>query len=194
MKMQPRDGAAADPEHTWCLADDDGESVLFYSLAGASITLLRALSRNSYTGLWFDPRTGATRPLEAPVSGAAGTVIRKPTAEPWLCCCQRRAALVLRRRFRRQIAVDVAVKENRKTTLLTRRNRGDASRSSISGIKRLAAQKTSVKQARLIRAPAVRAFRIASIVTRSRELPYATVSLGWGKSSGQCAAEVYPGG
>ena len=70
MKMQPRDGAAADPEYTWCLADDDGESVLFYSLAGASITLLRALSRNSYTGLCFDLRTGATRPLEAPVSGA----------------------------------------------------------------------------------------------------------------------------
>ena len=84
MNMQPRDGAAADPEQTWCLADDGGESVLFYSLAGASITLLRTLSRNSYTGLWFDPRTGATRPLEAPVSGEAGAVIRKPTAEPWL--------------------------------------------------------------------------------------------------------------
>src|ERR1039458_9082931 len=50
MKMQPRDGAAADPEQTWCLADDGGESVLFYSLAGASITLARTLSRNSYTG------------------------------------------------------------------------------------------------------------------------------------------------
>jgi hypothetical protein len=84
MKMQPRDGAAADPEQTWCLADNHGESVLFYSLAGASITLLRALSRSSYTGLWFDPRTGATRPLEAPVSGEAGAVIRKPTPEPWL--------------------------------------------------------------------------------------------------------------
>jgi hypothetical protein len=84
MKMQPRDGAAADPEQTWCLADDRGESVLFYSLAGPSITLLHALSPSSYTGLWFDPRTGATRPLEAPVSGQAGAVIQKPTAEPWL--------------------------------------------------------------------------------------------------------------
>jgi hypothetical protein len=84
MKMQPRDGAAADPEQTWCLADDRNELVLFYSLAGDSITLLRTLSRNSYTGLWFDPRTGATRPLEAPASGEAGVVIRKPTAEPWL--------------------------------------------------------------------------------------------------------------
>jgi hypothetical protein len=84
MKMQPRDGAAAAPEQNWCLADDRGESVLFYSLAGASIRLLRTLSRNSYTGLWFDPRTGATRPLAAPVSGQAGAVIRKPTPEPWL--------------------------------------------------------------------------------------------------------------
>jgi hypothetical protein len=84
MKMQPRDGAAADPEQTWCLADDGSDSVLFYSLAGPSITLLRRLSRNSYTGLWFDPRTGSTRALEAPVSGAAGAVIQKPTAEPWL--------------------------------------------------------------------------------------------------------------
>jgi hypothetical protein len=84
MNMQPRDGVAADPQQTWCLADSGGASVLFYSLAGASITLLRTLSQSAYTGLWFDPRTGATRPLEAPVSGAAGTVIRKPTAEPWL--------------------------------------------------------------------------------------------------------------
>ena len=84
MKMQPRDGVAADPEHTWCLADDGSQSVLFYSLAGASITLQRTLSQNTYTGLWFDPRTGATRPLETPVSGEAGAVIRKPTAEPWL--------------------------------------------------------------------------------------------------------------
>ena len=83
-RMQPRDGAAADPEQTWCLADERGESVLFYSLAGPSITLTRTISRNGYTGLWFDPRTGATRPLEAPVSGEAGTVIGKPTAEPWL--------------------------------------------------------------------------------------------------------------
>ena len=74
---------AADPEQTWCLADDGGDSVLLYSLAGPSIRLLRALTRSSYTGLWFDPRTGNTRPLEA-VSAKAGAVIQKPTAEPWL--------------------------------------------------------------------------------------------------------------
>jgi hypothetical protein len=84
MKMQPRDGAAADPAQTWCLADDGSQSVLFYSLAGASITLARTLSRNAYTGLWFDPRKGNTWSWEAPVSGKAGNVIRKPTEEPWL--------------------------------------------------------------------------------------------------------------
>ena len=81
MKMNPRDGVVADPEQTWCLADDRYESVLLYSLAGPSISLLHTLPRNGYTGLWFDPRTGNTKPFEAPVSG---TVIRKPTADPWL--------------------------------------------------------------------------------------------------------------
>jgi hypothetical protein len=84
MEMQPRDGAAADPEQSWCLADDRSESVLLYSLAGPSVTLLQALPRNAYTGLWFDPRTGATRRVESHISGGAGAVIRKPTAEPWL--------------------------------------------------------------------------------------------------------------
>ena len=79
MKMQPPDGAAAGPQQTWCLADDHSDSVLFYSLAGLSITLLDALPRNSYTGLWFDPRKGNTRSLEAPVLGKACAVIRKPT-------------------------------------------------------------------------------------------------------------------
>ena len=84
MNMQPRDGVAADPEQTWCLADDRRESVLLYSLGGSAIALLRALPGKVYTGLWFDPRTGNTRLLEAPVSATAGAAIQKPTAEPWL--------------------------------------------------------------------------------------------------------------
>jgi hypothetical protein len=84
MNMQPRDGAAADPEQTWCLADDHSESVLLYSLAGSSITLLQALPGSSYTGLWFDPRTGSTRPMDAPVVAKASAIIQKPTPEPWL--------------------------------------------------------------------------------------------------------------
>jgi hypothetical protein len=58
--------------------------VLLYSLGGSAIALLRALPRKVYTGLWFDPRTGNTRLLEAPVSATAGAAIQKPTAEPWL--------------------------------------------------------------------------------------------------------------
>jgi hypothetical protein len=84
MNMKPRDGVAADPQQTWCLADDGGDTVLVYSLAGGSIRLLEALRGNRYTGLWFDPRTGGTRPLDAPVPGQAGTVVGKPSAEPWL--------------------------------------------------------------------------------------------------------------
>jgi len=66
MKMQPRDGVAADSEQTWCLADDGSQSVLFYSLAGASIKLLRTLAQNSYRGC------GSTRAREHAASGNAG--------------------------------------------------------------------------------------------------------------------------
>ena len=82
MNMQPSDGVAADPQQIWCLADDRGASVLLYSLTGQTITLLRALPQNVYTGLWFDPRSGNTRPLEGAVSTAAGAAIQKPTSEP----------------------------------------------------------------------------------------------------------------
>jgi hypothetical protein len=80
MTMQPRDGVTAHPEEAWCLADERSQSVLLYSVAGDSIALAKPLPGARYTGLWFDPRTGATRPLE----GAVGTSIRKPTAEAWL--------------------------------------------------------------------------------------------------------------
>jgi hypothetical protein len=84
MDMKPREGVAAAPEQTWCLADDHNATVLLYSLSGPTITLLRELSQNPYTGLWFDPRTGDTRPLQMPVAATAGATIEKPTAEPWL--------------------------------------------------------------------------------------------------------------
>jgi hypothetical protein len=84
MKMNPREGVVADPNQNWCLADDAGEAVLIYSLAGPSIRLLRTLSPSSYDGLWFNPRTGKAQPVEGAISGQAGSVIQKPTAEPWL--------------------------------------------------------------------------------------------------------------
>ena len=82
MKMQPRDGIAADPQRTWCLADDQNDVVLLYSLSGPSITLSRRLARAAYSGLWFDPQSGNTRPLESPA--AMGEAISKPDANPWL--------------------------------------------------------------------------------------------------------------
>jgi hypothetical protein len=84
MDMKPRDGVAAGPEQTWCLADDRNATVLLYSLAGPTITLLHELLQNSYTGLWFDPRSGDTRPLQMTLSATAGAAIEKPTAEPWM--------------------------------------------------------------------------------------------------------------
>jgi hypothetical protein len=84
MKMEPRDGAADDPENNWCLADARDQSVLLYSLTGASIRLSKALSQTSYHAIWFDPRTGAVKTAEQPVHAKAGDVITKPSAEAWL--------------------------------------------------------------------------------------------------------------
>ncbi|MET0646633.1 MAG: DUF6298 domain-containing protein [Pyrinomonadaceae bacterium] len=84
MQMSPLDGLLEDPSNNWCLADADGRAVLVYTLAGASVTLARALPRAAYAGLWFDPRTGDTRPLDAPRSWDEGTVINKPSGEDWL--------------------------------------------------------------------------------------------------------------
>jgi hypothetical protein len=84
MNLQPRDGVAADPEQTWCLADEPGGLVLLYSLAGPSIAIARTLSQNNYSGLWFDPRSSGTHLLGESVSLRAGTVIEKPNKEPWL--------------------------------------------------------------------------------------------------------------
>ena len=83
MNMQPRDGVAADADRTWCLSDDAAATVLLYSLSGVSVKLEKALGQGGYAGLWFDPRTGKTQAAGS-VSGVAGTVLAKPTAEPWL--------------------------------------------------------------------------------------------------------------
>ena len=80
MNLQPRDGVAADAEQTWCLADDRRATLLLYSMSGPAIRLLQALPQDAYAGLWFDPRTGDTRPMAA----AAGVTVQKPTAEAWL--------------------------------------------------------------------------------------------------------------
>ncbi|HEX8148450.1 MAG TPA: DUF6298 domain-containing protein [Pyrinomonadaceae bacterium] len=90
MKMSPLDGLLEDAANNWCLADTRGDAVLVYALAGSSFKLARALPRAAYAGLWFDPRTGDTRPLEAPPSWGKGTAIRKPTGEDWLLLLTRK--------------------------------------------------------------------------------------------------------
>ncbi|HEX7316360.1 MAG TPA: DUF6298 domain-containing protein [Pyrinomonadaceae bacterium] len=84
MRMSPRDGLLEDAANNWCLADARGDSVLVYTLAGASFTLARALPRQTYVGLWFDPRTGRTSPLDATHSWDKGTTVSKPSGEDWL--------------------------------------------------------------------------------------------------------------
>jgi hypothetical protein len=85
MKMSPLDGLLEDAAHNWCLADARSETLLVYTLAGASLKLARELPGGGvYMGLWFDPRTGAMRPLDEPRSWGKGTVIEKPSSEDWL--------------------------------------------------------------------------------------------------------------
>jgi hypothetical protein len=83
-RMSPLDGLLEEAAHNWCLADARGDAVLVYTLAGPSVTLARALPRRTYSGLWFDPRTGETRPLDAPPSWGKGTIINKPSGQDWL--------------------------------------------------------------------------------------------------------------
>jgi hypothetical protein len=84
MNMEPRDGAAADADNNWCLADFKDQSVLFYSLSGPSIRLSKALLQSRYQALWFDPRTGTVKNADAPINGRAGDAIMKPSVETWL--------------------------------------------------------------------------------------------------------------
>jgi Family of unknown function (DUF6298) len=61
MKMSPKDGWVAAPEHTWVLAGGSADPVLIYSLSGSDITLKNALPAKAYKAMWFDPRTGSTQ-------------------------------------------------------------------------------------------------------------------------------------
>ena len=83
MKMSPKDGWVAAPEHTWVLAGDADAPVLIYSLSGADITLTSALPAKSYKAMWFDPRSGIAQDANSP-STAAQTVLAKPDAQDWL--------------------------------------------------------------------------------------------------------------
>lgn len=84
MRMSPLDGLLEDAANNWCLSDARNDVVLVYSLAGSTFKLARSLPHGAYSGLWFDPRTGDTRPLDAPRSWSKGTTISKPSGEDWL--------------------------------------------------------------------------------------------------------------
>jgi hypothetical protein len=83
MKMKPRDGVVADPEHNWVLASKTTDTALIYSRAGAAITLTAPLAHATYTGIWFDPSSGQTRDASG-ISGKSGTKITKPDDKGWL--------------------------------------------------------------------------------------------------------------
>ncbi len=83
MKMSPKDGWVASPEHTWVLAGGTTEPVLIYSLSGTDITLAAPLPAQSYKAMWFDPRTGAGQDT-ALASTAALTTFTKPDTNDWL--------------------------------------------------------------------------------------------------------------
>jgi hypothetical protein len=83
MKMSPKDGWVATPEHTWVLAGGAGEPVVIYSLSGADITLAKELPAKEYKAMWLDPRTGDAQDAKI-VAGAAQSVLAKPDAREWL--------------------------------------------------------------------------------------------------------------
>jgi hypothetical protein len=83
MKMSPKDGWVAAPEHSWVLAGGSADPVLIYSLSGSDITLKNALPAKAYKAMWFDPRTGSTQDTKI-AADAAQAVLTKPDAREWL--------------------------------------------------------------------------------------------------------------
>jgi hypothetical protein len=83
MKMSPKDGWVAAPEHTWVLAGGAEDPVLIYSLSGTDITLASALPVKEYKAMWFDPRTGTAQDAKT-LSATAQSVLAKPDAREWL--------------------------------------------------------------------------------------------------------------
>jgi hypothetical protein len=85
MRLSPRDDLLVYTADNWCLSDARGDTVLIYSLAlDRTITVARSFTHRTYAGIWFNPRTGDTRPLGPTPPWDVGTVIDKPTGEDWL--------------------------------------------------------------------------------------------------------------
>lgn len=88
MKLSPRDNWLTEPDRNWCLADAEGKTILFYSLAGTQMTLVKKLSASLYTTIWFNPREGLCQSAELPQSWNTGDSVIKPTPEEWLLLLQ----------------------------------------------------------------------------------------------------------
>lgn len=83
MKMAPRDDLLADAANTWSLCDDACRNILIYSLHGDSIAVIKPLKK-TYSGLWFNPRTGETLAHGSSISLLKAATITKPTNADWL--------------------------------------------------------------------------------------------------------------
>jgi hypothetical protein len=81
MLIEPRDGAAEDPENNWCLADGKDRSVLYYSLKGPSIRLSKSTVAGPIPRGLVRSAHRRTLKADAPVTAAAGAVIPKPSDE-----------------------------------------------------------------------------------------------------------------
>jgi hypothetical protein len=82
VQMHPVDVAPG----VWCLSDDHGDNQLYYSSAGEQLAFAQPADFRNSTGLWFDPKTGASQPAQL----KDGLAIAKPTAAAWLLLVQRK--------------------------------------------------------------------------------------------------------
>ena len=69
----------------WCFTDDAGNNRLYYSPSGPQLHFGEELKPHASTGIWFDPKTGATKPAEL----ADGPGTAKPSPNAWLLLIQR---------------------------------------------------------------------------------------------------------
>jgi hypothetical protein len=89
MNLLPRDGLVQQPATTWCLSDDRNQTVLIYSLEGATIAFAHSLA-GTYSTKWLNPNTGAVDSSNQTLEPKEGTVLAKPTPGDWLLLLQLR--------------------------------------------------------------------------------------------------------
>jgi len=83
-ELQPATGLVSNSDSNWVLATPRQETVVVYSLSGAGFTLSQSLRQKPVSGLWFNPKTGRSVPLDLPKRWRKGVSLSKPTAENWV--------------------------------------------------------------------------------------------------------------